>query len=117
MTEEAELNELEQRLIKAWLEQDRETVNAILDPDWAVIDPGGRILTKAQVHEEFDSGARKMESGVIDEVKVRVFGNFAVVTGRTTASGNYQGESVSVRLRFTDVCLRRGAQWQVVASQ
>lgn len=112
-----ELNELEQRLIRAWLEEDRETVEAILDDDWSVIDPVGRILTKSQVMAEFESGVRKMESGTIDEVKVRSFGNFAVVTGRTTAAGNYQGASFSVQLRFTDVCVKRGDRWQVVASQ
>ena len=118
MTEEsAQLNELEQRLIRAWLEDDGETVNSILDDDWTVIDPGGRVITKAQVMEELKSGQRKIESGTIDEVKVRAFGNFAVVTGRTAAAGNYQGTSFSVKLRFTDVCVKRGDDWQVVASQ
>lgn len=112
-----ELNELEQRLVRAWLEEDRETVEAILDEDWSVIDPGGRILTKPEVLGEFDAGARKMESGTIDEVKVRSYGDFAVVTGRTTAAGSYQGASFSVQLRFTDVCVKRGDRWQVVASQ
>ena len=78
----------------------------------------GRVLTKAQVIEEgFESGVRKIESGTIDEVKVRLFGDVAVVTGRTLAVGSYQGNSFSVRLRFTDVCVKRGDGWQVVASQ
>jgi len=50
MTEqEDQLNQLEQRIIRAWLDNDRETVNAILADDWTVIDPSGRVLTKAQV--------------------------------------------------------------------
>jgi ketosteroid isomerase-like protein len=119
MTEQEDhLYQLEQRIIRAWLDNDRETINAILADDWTVIDPSGRVLTKAQVMEEaFESGTRKIESGTIDEVKVRTFGEFAVVTGRTTAAGNYQGNSFSVTLRFTDVCVKRGADWQVVASQ
>ena len=119
MTEDtARLNELEQRLIRAWLEGDRETVEALLADDWTVIDPGGRVLTKAQVLEEgFETGVRKIESGTIDDVKVRVFGDAAVVTGRTTAAGSYAGAAFSVTLRFTDVCVRRGDDWQVVASQ
>lgn len=113
-----QLNELEQRLVRAWLENDRGTVESILDDGWSVIDPGGRVLTKAQVLEEgFETGVRKMESGAIDEVKVRAYGDVAVVTGRTTAAGSYQGNSFSVQLRFTDVCVKRGEGWQVVASQ
>lgn len=113
-----ELNQLEQRLIKAWVEHDREAVNAILSDDWAVIDPTGRVLTKAQVLEEgFESGVRKVESGAIDDLNVRLFNDVAVVTGRTIAEGSYQGTKVSVKLRFTDVCVKRGDDWQVVASQ
>lgn len=119
MTEqEDQLNQLEQRIIRAWLDNDRETISAILADDWTVIDPSGRVLTKAQVMEEaFESGIRKMETGTIDEVKVRTFGDVAVVTGRTAAAGTYQGTNFSVTLRFTDVCVKPGSDWQVVASQ
>ena len=117
MTTEDELNELEQRLIRAWIEQDRDAVDAVLDDDWSVIDPSGQIIGKAQVLRELESGQRKIESGAIDEVKIRAYGDFAVVTGRTTAGGNYEGSSFSVQLRFTDVCVKRGENWQVVASQ
>lgn len=114
----AELNQLEQQLVKAWITRDRETIDALLSDDWAVIDPGGRLLTKAQVLEEaFVSGDREIEAGSIDDVHVRFFGEVAVVTGRTAATGTYKGNRVSVKLRFTDVCVRRGDRWQVVASQ
>jgi ketosteroid isomerase-like protein len=118
MTEhEMQLNQLEQSLVRAWIEHDWETIDELLDDDWSVIDPGGRLLTKEQVIREAKAGERKIDSGAIDEVKVKEFGDVAVVTGRTTAVGNYQGNSFSVRLRFTDVCVRRGDDWQVVASQ
>jgi uncharacterized protein DUF4440 len=40
-----------------------------------------------------------------------------VVTGRTTATGSYEGKSVTIILRFTDVFTKRDGRWQVVASQ
>jgi ketosteroid isomerase-like protein len=49
--------------------------------------------------------------------KVRTFGDFAVVTGRTSAAGIHHGSSFSVTLRFTDVFVKRGADWQAAASQ
>lgn len=111
-----QLNELQQRLIRAWLDNDSDAVNAILDDDWSVIDPSGNVVKKAQVMEELKSGQRKIEAGKIDEVRVRDFGDFAVVTGRTFAAGSYYGTNFSVKLRFTDVCVKRGEDWQVVAS-
>ena len=115
----AALAAIEQRLVKAWLAGDGETVASLLAPDWTVIDFAGRTLTRAQVLDEgFASKERKIESGSIDEVKVRLFGDTAVVTGRSTFTGSYKGERMTVVQRFTDVFVRvKGGRWQVVASQ
>jgi ketosteroid isomerase-like protein len=51
----------------------------------------------------------------VDEVVVRVFGEAAVVTGRTVASSG-GAKPTTVTLRFTDVFVRRAGHWQVVAS-
>jgi len=116
--QEQELNELQQNLIKAWVDGDREFIEATLTDDWSVTDLTGRVLSKSQVIAEgFETGARKIESGAIDDVKVRLLGETAVVTGRTTATGNYEGNSVTVKLRFTDVCVKHGDRWQIAASQ
>jgi ketosteroid isomerase-like protein len=53
---------------------------------------------------------------IIDDVKVRQYGETAVATGRTEAKGSYRGLSASVVLRFTDVFVRRDGRWQAVAS-
>jgi ketosteroid isomerase-like protein len=112
-----ELTELENRLIKGWLDQDRTAIDNLLSEDWAVIDPSGRLLSKAEVLEEMVSGARQIESGLIDQLRIRLFGDIAVITGRTSVTGTYQGSRSTVKLRFTDVCERRNTAWQVVASQ
>jgi uncharacterized protein DUF4440 len=78
----------------------------------------GKGLTKLEVMEEtFGSEERRVDSVTIDEVQVRLVDSVAVVTGRTVAEGSYRGQSVKVVLRFTDVCVNRGGQWQVVCSQ
>jgi len=114
---EKELAQIEQKIVKAWLNGDRKTIESILAPDWSVIDLTGRVLTKAQVLQELGSGERKIESGSVDDLKVRAFGKIAIVTGRSVLAGTYQGNRVSVVLRFTDVFAKREDGWQVVASQ
>jgi ketosteroid isomerase-like protein len=111
-----ELNQIQQRLIKAWVSHERETIDELLADDWAVTDPAGRHLTKTEVLAELDSGERKLESGTIDDVNVRLYGDTAVVTGRTLPTGSYQGTSVSVKLRFTDVFVKQNGNWRAVAS-
>jgi ketosteroid isomerase-like protein len=65
----------------------------------------------------FDTGANRLEDGKIDDLLVRTFADFAIVTGRTQARGEYAGQAYDVTLRFTDVFVRRSGQWQAVASQ
>lgn len=115
----AELEEIQQRLMRAWMAHDRAYVENVIAPDWITTDTSGRVLTRAQVFAEmFDSGDRKLDSGTIDDVKVRMLGSeTAVVTGRTFAQGSYKGQRVTVTLRFTDVFVKRDGRWQAVASQ
>jgi ketosteroid isomerase-like protein len=113
----SELTEIEQKLVKAWIAGDRGTVDSILAADWSVIDLTGHVLTRQQVMQELGSGDRRIESGSVDELNVRVFGEVAIVTGRSVLAGSYQGQRASVVQRFTDVFARRDGRWQVVASQ
>lgn len=113
----SELTQIEHRLVKAWLDGDRKTVDSILAADWSVIDLTGHVLTKAQLMQEFGSGDRKIESGSVDDLNVRMFGGTAVVTGRSVLAGSYQGKRASVTQRFTDVFVKRDGRWQAVASQ
>ena len=109
---------IEERLAAAWVEGDRSFIEQILADDWSVTDLTGRILKKAEVLEEaFGSKDRQIVSMRIDEISVRPFEAWAIVTGRTHAAGEYQGEVAEVTLRFTDVFANRNGNWQVVASQ
>jgi len=112
------ISDLEQRLAQAWVSRDRVFIEGLLAPDWTVTDPSGRILTREQVIQEtFSSAERQIETMTVDEVKVRVLGPVAIATGRTRATGSYQGQRASVALRFTDVFHFRDGRWQVIASQ
>ena len=112
------LTELEQKLASAWVTGDRPFIEGLLAPDWTVTDPSGRVLSRQQVLDEtFVSSDRQITSMAVDDVRVRLLGNAAVVTGRTRATGTYQGEAASVVLRFTDVFVLVDTRWQVVASQ
>jgi ketosteroid isomerase-like protein len=116
--DEAAIQQLEQRLAKAWVERDRAFIEQLLADEWTVIDPSGRILTKTQVLDEtFGSADRRIDSMTVDEVKVRLLGGAAVATGRTRATGSYRGQTGTATLRFTDVFQYRDGRWQIVASQ
>lgn len=112
-----ELTIIEEQLAASWVAADHKYHERILAEDWSVIDPTGNILTKADVLREAFSGDRKITKGKIDHVNVRDFGEWAIVTGRTQMAGTYMGQKMDVKLRFTDIFVRRMGEWKCVASQ
>ena len=114
-TDIAELTQIEQRLGSTWKQGDCTGWGAMIAPEWSVIHVTGETLTRAQALEMCRKPPVPIESFTIDDVSVRVFGDAAVVTGRTTVAAG-GASPVTVKLRFTDVFIRRSGRWLVVAS-
>ena len=111
------LNDIEQRLAAAWAAGDPSFHEKTLAEDWRVIDAAGRVMSKTEMLAEAFLVDGQITRGVIDQVDVRLFGDWAIVTGRTRAAWRNGGVDFDVTLRFTDVFACRNGNWQVVASQ
>ncbi|HEU4507417.1 MAG TPA: nuclear transport factor 2 family protein [Pyrinomonadaceae bacterium] len=117
MQDEGELIELQQILVKAWLTGDRAMVERIIAPEWTSTGPDGRMTDRATVLAQvFESGVHKIRDLEIDDVKARVYGDAAVVTGLTHGIGEFEGFNYDVVIRFTDTFVRREGRWQAVVS-
>lgn len=111
-----ELRKIEDQLAASWKKGDCDAWSANLDPDWSVIHVTGAIMTRGQVLELCKAPESRFEAFNIDEIVVRSYGNAAVVTGRTLVTTRGPAPQ-TVRLRFTDVFVRRTGRWLIVASQ
>src|SRR5689334_23145093 len=111
-----QLTEIEHRLIASWIAGDPTFHERILSDDWTVTEPTGSILTKADVLRDSFAGEREITRGQIDEIRVRDFGTFALVTGRTSVTGRIDGQQIDIILRFTDVFTITNGEWRCVAS-
>ena len=117
MRDETELIELQQTLAEAWLAGDRATVERIIAPEWTSTGPDGSTTDRAAVLTQvFETAAHKIRVLEVGNVKARVFGDAAVVTGRTHGVGEFEGFAYDVVIRFTDTFVRREGRWQAVAS-
>jgi uncharacterized protein DUF4440 len=111
-----ELEDIQQQLVRAWVTRDRSLIDRLLAPDWMVTLADGRVSTREEVLREFDTGGNRLLEGQVEDISVRTFDGFAIVTGRSRARGEYKGQKYDVTLRFTDVFVHRDQQWQAVAS-
>lgn len=115
--DEIDLVELQQVLAKAWIAGDRAGVEHIIAADWRSTGPDGSTSDRGRVLAQvFETGAHKIHDLKIDDVTARVFGDAAVVTGRTHGVGEFDDIRYDVVIRFTDTFVRRDGRWQAVAS-
>ncbi|MEJ7698452.1 MAG: nuclear transport factor 2 family protein [Pyrinomonadaceae bacterium] len=113
---EQELMQLERDWAKATVNRDASALDRIEADDYIFTDADGSLVTKKQDIADITSGNLTAESINVDEMKVRVFGDTAVVIGRTTVKAQYKGKDISGQYRVTDVFLKRNGKWQAVAS-
>ncbi|MGE0866038.1 MAG: nuclear transport factor 2 family protein [Vicinamibacterales bacterium] len=113
----AALTQIQQDLAKAWVAGDRAAIERIIAPEWRSTGPDGRSTDRASVFGDvFAKRVHRIRSLEIDDVRVQLFGDTAVVTGRTHGTGDFAGVSYDVVIRFTDTFVRRENRWQAVAS-
>ncbi len=52
-----------------------------------------------------------------EDLRVRIYGDTATVTGLTTARGKFMGQEFATQERATDLFVKRNGQWQCVLTQ
>jgi ketosteroid isomerase-like protein len=112
---EQELIMLEQQWGDALVKADLVFLDHILGEDYMFTSPLGEVLTKAQMLAELKSGEDVVSSVVNHDMKVRVYGNTAVVTGHSTYKEAVKGNDISGEYRWTDTWIRKDGRWQCVA--
>ena len=90
--------------------------SAVLNDDCMMIDPFGQIYNIRQTHADVKAGTYVVESAHIDEMKVVIFGDAAVVFGLETEKSKYKGEDTSGQYRLTDTWVKRNGRWDCVAT-
>ena len=81
------IRKLDNERIQAQIHADATALDRIYAADFIGVGPSGRVRTKPQVILDFTSGDLKFQSITTDDVQVRVYGNTAVETGRSTMIG------------------------------
>ena len=114
---EQNLMQMERDWTQAGLKKDAASLDKIIADDWVAIGFDGKTVTKAEVMADLKSGASATQSVELGTMKVRVFGNTAVVTGSDTEKSTYNGKDSSGKYVWTDVFVMRQGRWQAAASQ
>jgi ketosteroid isomerase-like protein len=112
-----ELGELNRKWMEAYVKRDTTFLERCLSEDYVSTFPDGTSLDKNGEIESVRSGAVVLTEMKPTEMDTRVYGEVAVIIGRSTIKAKVKGRDESGDYRFIDVWVKRGDRWQAVASQ
>ncbi len=102
---------------EALVKKDRATLERILADDFLFTGPTGRVGTKQQMIENILSPDLVMDPFQAEDVKVRIYGTTAILTGSVAQKGTLRGRPFHYTARYTDVYAKRKGSWKVVNAQ
>ncbi|RZL28413.1 MAG: nuclear transport factor 2 family protein [Rubrivivax sp.] len=97
--------------------KDRAAIEAPLADDFRQIDARGNVETKASFVEGVLDPELQLDPYDVEEFEVRLYGDTALLSGRTRMTGHYRGTPFDVRQRYIDVYVKQGRLWRLVSVQ
>jgi ketosteroid isomerase-like protein len=113
----ADLKALDAKLTDAFKARDFQTLSKHLDDEYILIDPRGGTHDKKQYLKHLSKGKAKFEDLKETNVKVKVFGDTAYVTGLLHVKGKVEDKEISAEYRWTRVYNKKGDEWRCFLEQ
>ena len=115
--EEAKILALEKKWTDAYKQHGINTVTNLLAEDFIITVEDGRTFGKIGYIAHTADSSVQLETAEESDLKVRMHGNVAIVTGAYHEVGISRGKRYEYRDRLTDVWMKIDGQWQLIAAQ
>ncbi len=114
---EQELLQLNRAAGEMQIRKDAAAAERLLADDYVFLQADGQVSSKAENMAVLRDPQFVCESLTTEDVKIRVFHDVGVVTGRLIMRATYRGQDVGGEFLYTDVWVKRRGRWQTVVSQ
>jgi ketosteroid isomerase-like protein len=112
----AMIRSLELKWTESYKQRSIDILSSLLAEDFVITIEDGNVYSKTGYISHTADGSTHVQVAEMSDLKVRLHGDTAVVTGSYHERGDTNGKAYEYRDRLTDVWMRRGGKWQVVAS-
>src|SRR5580765_247933 len=113
---EAVVTALEREWAAAIIKKDVTVLERLIADDFNGTSPTAHTFTKTIAVQDLKSDRYIVRSMVLDEISVNVYGDVAIAFTSQKEVSEYAGKDTSGHYHFTDVWVKTGNRWQVVAS-
>lgn len=114
--DKAQLAEIEKQSATALVSVDFQALGSIFAEEWILVGPAGEVMTRRFIFEQLRSGDLKFTGYDLGDMEIRIFGDTAVVVGRGTPRGEWNGQKFEEKEVFSDTFARVGGKWRCVMS-
>ena len=111
----ASIRALESKWADAYKQRQIGTLSSLLGEDYVITVEDGSTYGKVGFISH-SSGSLRVDLDEMSDLKIRMHGNTAVVTGAYHERGESEGKAYDYHDRFTDVWMKNGTEWQLIAS-
>ncbi|HEY8399012.1 MAG TPA: nuclear transport factor 2 family protein [Flavihumibacter sp.] len=114
MTEEQlirQFQEIEDRFNQAVVSNDVAKIRKYITDDWVLVDGQGGIIPQERFFSVVEQGALSHSSMTKQILRVKLYGNIALVTGRGQNTGTWQGQPMQADEWITDVYQKINDEW------
>ena len=113
----AELTRLSDAWDKAIVRKDEKAIADNMAEDFRQIDPNANLETKQSFVAGIVDPKLTIDPYTVEEFEVRLYGDTALLSGRTHMTGKYDGQAFESNYRYIDIYVRRNGAWKIVSVQ
>jgi len=112
----ATVKALEMKWTESYKQHNIDILSSLLADDFVITIEDGSVYSKAGYISHSADSTVHPEVAELSDLKVRVRGDTAIVTGAYHEKGESKGKPYEYHERLTDLWMKIGGKWQVVAS-
>jgi ketosteroid isomerase-like protein len=116
-SEVATLTRLSNDWDQAIVRKDEAAIAGNMADDFRMIDGYGNVATKQAFVADIIDPKLTIDPYSVEEFDVRLYGDTALLSGRTHMTGKHDGKPFTSDYRYIDIYVRRGGTWKIVSVQ
>jgi ketosteroid isomerase-like protein len=109
-----ELARVEENFNQAMISNDVARISACVTEDWVLVTPEAGVLPRSRILHVIETGELSHDTMTMDVGRVKVYGDFALVTARGRNTGRFRGQPISADEWVTDVYRKIDGRWLCV---
>lgn len=113
---EASIRSLEMKWTEAYKQRNIDILSSLLADEFVITVEDGSTYSKAGYISHSADASVHVQVAELSDLKVRMHGDTAIVTGAYHEVGEQNGKRYDYHDRLTDIWMKTGGKWQVVAS-